>query len=292
MQAAKTADVTVAEAQPAGEVEDGKLRKAEGAMVDTARKKAEDEAGEKAEISRAQKAEIKADKDAAAAKKTAEKVEQAAKKQAAAIKKADQETSKKAEKHAAAAKKAAYQAAKKQAAADEKADAKAKKRADADEAKANKQSEKQAAAEKKAADEKDDAIDEYWRTVDMEYALGEVQTFFRFLADDTGSQNILLLQRHSVLRWRYNSALSRCLAMLTSARHQKATTATTKLACCLAALTSAAGATDGADTILAVRDLSSRCCRQWYNTVAPWWQTVHKDDLHWSAHCLSYFMDN
>ena len=49
-------------------------------MVDTAGEKAEDEAGEKAEMARAQKAEIKADKDAAAAKKTAEKVEQAAKK--------------------------------------------------------------------------------------------------------------------------------------------------------------------------------------------------------------------
>ena len=172
-------------------------------------------------------------------------------------------------------------------------DAKAKKRADADEMKARNQSGKQAAAEKKTAEEKVKAVAEYWRTVDMECARGVAQTFSRFLADDPGSQNILLLQRHSVLRWRYKSALSRCLAMLTSARHQKATTATTKLACCLAALTSAAGATDGADTILAVRDLSSRCCRQWYNTVAPWWQTVHKDDqiLHWSAHCLSYFMN-
>ena len=80
-QATETADVTAAEAQPAGEVEDGKLMKAKGTMVDTAAKKAEDEAGEKAEITRAQKAEIKVDKDAAAAKKTAETVEQAAKKQ-------------------------------------------------------------------------------------------------------------------------------------------------------------------------------------------------------------------
>ena len=38
-QAATTADVTAAEAQPAGEVEEGTLRKAEGTMVDTAEKK-------------------------------------------------------------------------------------------------------------------------------------------------------------------------------------------------------------------------------------------------------------
>ena len=91
----------------------------------------------------------------------------------------------------------------------------------------------------------------------MECAHGVAQAFSRFLAEETGPQNILLLQRHSAMRWRCSCAVSRCRAMLIYARHRKSTTAT-NLASCLATLTRAAGAPNGAETILAVRDLSGR----------------------------------
>ena len=130
------------------------------------------------------------------------------------------------------------------------------KQADEDKAKANKQSKTKAAAATKAADETDEKYKKHWQNMDMEHAYGVVQAFFRFLAHGPGPQNILLLQRHSVRRWRHNTAVSRCLAMM--AEHQTAATTTKTLARCLAALTSVAGATDGADTIHAVRELTSR----------------------------------
>ena len=90
----------------------------------------------------------------------------------------------------------------------------------------------------------------------MEHAQGVAQAFSRFLAEKTGPQNILHLQRHSVRRWRRSWALSCCSAMLMEARHNKSTTTAANLASCLTALTRAAAAHNGGETILAIKDLS------------------------------------